>query len=167
MGNLCCCAARVAPTNIFTAGDLDDISHQLELFFERVVPRTPRGTLDVKRCERAAVRDAVVHANATVAKRYDEAFDAYALRNGATLPVAENFRTTCTTLTSEFSPTRPPRCALPPDSDVNLLIQLASENGAKLHEVLRQPVLEGGGATRLTMHHGGHPPPARGFRGPG
>mgnify|MGYP006923120751 CR=1 FL=1 len=78
MGNLCCCAARVAPTNIFTAGDLDDISHQLELFFERVVPRTPRGTLDVKRCEREAVRDAVVHANATVAKRYDEAFDARA-----------------------------------------------------------------------------------------
>ena len=36
MGNLCCCAARVAPTNIFTASDLDDISHQLELFFERV-----------------------------------------------------------------------------------------------------------------------------------
>jgi hypothetical protein len=33
MGNLCCGAASIAPTNIFTAGDLDDISHQLELFF--------------------------------------------------------------------------------------------------------------------------------------
>ena len=132
-------AARVVPTNIstaneidftshqleiniFTVGDLDDISHQLELFFESVVPRTPRGTLDVVHCEREAIRDAVVHANATVAKRYDEAFDAYALRNGATLPVADKFRTTCTTLTTEFSPSRPPRCALPPDSDVNLLI---------------------------------------------
>ena len=74
-------AARVVPTdistanevdsnshqleiNIFTVGDLDDISHQLELFFERVVPRTPRGTLDVDRCEREAVRGAVKHANA-------------------------------------------------------------------------------------------------------
>ena len=69
MGNLCGCAARVSPTNIFTAGELDDISHQLELFFERVVPRTPRGTLDVDRCEREAVRDAVKDANANVAKR--------------------------------------------------------------------------------------------------
>ena len=147
-------AARVVPTdistanevdsnshqleiNIFTVGDLDDISHQLELFFESVVPRTPRGTLDVVHCEREAIRDAVVHANATVAKRYDEAFDAYALRNGATLPVAEKFRTTCTTLTTEFSPSQPPRCALPPDSDVNLLIKMASENGDALHAALR------------------------------
>ena len=146
MGNLCCCAARVSPTNIFTAGELDDISHQLELFFERVVPRTPRGTLDVEHCDREEVRDAVAHANANVAKRYDEAFDAYALRDGAALPVADKFRETCAKLTAQFSPTQPPRCALPPDSDVELLIKLASENGAKLHEVLRQPVLEGGGA---------------------
>ena len=100
MGNLCCCAARVAPTHIFTAGDLDDISHQLELFFERVVPRTPRGTLDVDRCEREAVRDAVAHANANVAKRYDEAFHAYEQRNAKALPVAEKFRETCATLTT-------------------------------------------------------------------
>ena len=146
MGNLCCCAASVAPTGIFTAGDLDDISHQLELFFERVVPRTPRGTLDVKRCEREAIRDAVDQANTNVAKRYDEAFDAYALRDGAALPVAEKFRRTCATLTKEFSPDKPPRCELPPDSDVDSLIKMASENGAKLHEVLRQPVLKGGGA---------------------
>ena len=146
MGNLCCCAARVAPTNIFTAGEIDDIWHQLELFFERVVPRTPRGTLDVDRCEREAVRDAVKDANANVAKRYDEAFHAYELRNGKALPVAEQFRKTCATLTKEFSPIQPPRCALPPDSDVELLIKLASENGAKLHEVLRQPILTGGGA---------------------
>ena len=81
MGNLCCCAARIAPTNIFTAGEIDDISHQLELFFERVVPRTPRGTLDVKHCEREAVRDAVDQAKRYQAKRYDEAFAAYALRS--------------------------------------------------------------------------------------
>ena len=126
MGNLCCGAASIAPTNIFTAGDLDDISHQLELFFERVVPRTPRGTLDVMRCERGAVRDAVDQANANVAKRYQGAFEAYALRNGAALPVAKELRETCATLTTEFSPTQPPRCALPPDSDVELLIKLAS-----------------------------------------
>ena len=47
MGNLCGGAASVAPTGIFTAGDLDDISHQLELFFERVVPRTWDKTLKV------------------------------------------------------------------------------------------------------------------------
>jgi hypothetical protein len=146
MGNLCCGAASIAPTNIFTAGDLDDISHQLELFFERVVPRTPRGTLDVMRCERGAVRDAVDQANANVAKRYQGAFEAYALRNGAALPVAKEFRETCATLTTEFSPTQPPRCALPPDSDVELLIKLASENGDALHAALRQPILKGGGA---------------------
>ena len=81
----------------------------------------------MKRCEREAIRDAVDHANTNVAKRYDEAFDVYALRDGAALPVADKFRETCATLTAEFSPSRPPRCALPPDSDVNLLIQLASE----------------------------------------
>ena len=120
MGNLCGCAARVSPTNIFTAGELDDISHQLELFFERVVPRTPRGSLDVMHCEREAIRDAVDHANATVAKRYDEAFYAYELRNGKALPVgrvAEVFRETCAALTKEFSPDKPPRCALPRGSN--------------------------------------------------
>ena len=127
-------AARVVPTdistanevdsnshqleiNIFTVGDLDDISHQLELFFERVVPRTPRGTLDVDRCEREAVRDAVAQAKRYQAKRYEEAFHAYELRNGETLPVAEKFSETCATLTKEFSPSQPPRCALPRGSD--------------------------------------------------
>jgi hypothetical protein len=145
MGNLCC-AARVAPANIFTAGDLDDISHQLELFFERVVPRTPRGTLDVKRCEREAVRAAVDQANANVAKRYQEAYDAYALRNGAVLPVAEKFCRTCATLTTEFSPIQPPKCAIPDGSDVDVLIKMASENGEALHAALRPTIMKGGGA---------------------
>ena len=95
--------------NIFTVGDLDDISHQLELFFERVVPRTPLGTLDAKRCEREAVRDAVAQANANVAKRYQEAFDATTAMNGKALPVAGKFRETCATLTTEFSPVQPPK----------------------------------------------------------
>ena len=92
MGNLCCCAARVSPTNVFTVGEIDDISHQLELFFERVVPRTPRGTLDVKHYDREEVRKAVSKANANVAKCYQEAFNEYTLRDGAALPVADKFR---------------------------------------------------------------------------
>ena len=121
MGNLCCFTRRrAAANNNFTASELDDISQQLELFFERV-PRTPLGTLDVKHCERKAVKEAVDQANATVAKRYDEAFAAYALRSCVrscvTLPVAEVFRETCAALTKEFSPDKPPRCALPRGSN--------------------------------------------------
>ena len=145
MGNLCCCVARIAPTNIFTTGEIDDISHQLELFFERVVPRTPRGTLDVKHCEREAIRQAKDQANMYVARRYDEAFDAYALRDGAALPVADKFRETCATLTTKF-PDEKPRCAIPDGSDVDVLIKMASENGEALHAVLRPTILKGGGA---------------------
>ena len=55
--------------------DAEELTAALEQDFARVIPRTPRGSLDVASCDRGKVRQVVDNANKRVEKRYADAWN--------------------------------------------------------------------------------------------
>ena len=63
---------------------------------ERVVPRTPRGSRDLKRCDRDGLKEVICRATPFVKQLYDDAWTTYA--------AADDLRETTAALEATFSP---------------------------------------------------------------
>lgn len=117
---------------------------------ERVVPRTPRGSRDLKRCDRDGLKEVICRATPFVKQLYDDAWTTYA--------AADDLREAAAALEATFSPEEPPRCALPEGASVEALVGLASEHAAALHAALKGLVRDSGGAyhrgPRKAAHRG-------------
>ena len=75
----------------------------LEGAVDKVVPRTPRGSLDVARCDRDALVEVVRNADDQLGARYGDAWNSYAVPDGL---LAES-----AALARDFDPEEPPRSA--------------------------------------------------------
>ncbi|KAK7233032.1 hypothetical protein SO694_00039024, partial [Aureococcus anophagefferens] len=106
---------------------------------ERAVPRTPRGSRDVKHCDRDGLTDVISRAEQDVKAFYDAAWAACA-------EAADDLLRETAALQAEFPGEKPPRCALPQGATVEALVTLASERAEAMHAALEQPVKESGGA---------------------
>ena len=95
---------------------------------ERVVPRTPRGSRDLKRCDRDGLKEVICRATPFVKQLYDDAWTTYA--------AADDLREAAAAREATFSPEEPPRCALPEGASVEALVGLASEHAAALHAAI-------------------------------
>ena len=90
--------------------DVEELTEALEQDFARVVPRTPRGSLDVASCDRGKVRQVVDNANKRVEKRYADAWNKCAVVRGETIPAVDELRDACAALVDDF---HAPRCTRP------------------------------------------------------
>ena len=124
--------------------DVEELTEALEQDFARVVPRTPRGSLDVASCDRVKVRQVVDSANKRVEKRYADAWNKCAVVRGETIPAVDELRDACAALVEDFHE-KAPRCALAADAGVSALVDMASRCGAALHEALERLVTRAGG----------------------
>ena len=89
--------------------DVEELTEALEQDFARVVPRTPRGSLDVASCDRGKVRQVVDGANERIKERYVAGWQSYTARKGAAV---DELRDACAALVEDFHEAEP-RCALP------------------------------------------------------
>ena len=112
--------------------DVEELIDALEQDFARVIPRTPRGSLDVASCDRGKVRQVVDSANKRVEKRYADAWNKCAVVRGETIPAVDELRNACAALVEDFHE-KAPRCALAADAGVSALVDMASRCGADLH----------------------------------
>ena len=128
-----------------SGASIEELTSELEQDFNRVVPRTPRGSIDVASCDRGKVRAVVDLANSRISAKYKLAWDGYALSDGAETPVVGAVRDACAALIRDFDD-KAPRCALPTDADAAELIEMASDHGPALHKALRGPITNSGGA---------------------
>ena len=128
-----------------SGASIEELTSELEQDFNRVVPRTPRGSIDVASCDRGKVRAVVDLANSRISAKYKLAWDGYALSDGAETPVVGALRDACAALIRDFDD-KAPRCALPTDADAAELIEMASDHGPALHKALRGPITNSGGA---------------------
>ena len=124
--------------------DVEALTDDLEQAFARVIPRTPRGSLDVASCDRGKVRQVVDNANKRVEKRYADAWNKCAVVRGETIPAVDELRNACAALVEDFHE-KAPRCALAADAGVSALVDMASRCGADLHEALEGLVTRAGG----------------------
>ena len=124
--------------------DVEALTDDLEQAFARVIPRTPRGSLDVASCDRGKVRQVVDGANKRVEKRYADAWNKCAVVRGETIPAVDELRNACAALVEDFHE-KAPRCALAADAGVSALVDMASRCGADLHEALEGLVTRAGG----------------------
>ena len=148
---LCRCCGRThcrtvwaAPTSWMGAGasfiDVEELTEALEQDFARVVPRTPRGSLDVASCDRGKVRQVVDGANERIKERYVAGWQSYTARKGAAV---DELRDACAALVEDFHEAEP-RCALPANTP-SALVDMASRHGAALHAALEGLVTKAGG----------------------
>ena len=120
--------------------DVEELIDALEQDFARVVPRTPRGSLDVASCDRGKVRQVVDGANERIKERYVAGWQSYTARKGAAL---DDLRDACAALVEDFHEAEP-RCALPANTP-SALVDMASRHGAALHAALERLVTKAGG----------------------
>ena len=120
--------------------DVEELTAALEQDFARVVPRTPRGSLDVTSCDRGKVRQVVDGANERIKERYVAGWQSYTARKGFAV---DELRDACAALVEDFHETEP-RCALPANTP-SALIDMASRHGAALHAALEGLVTKAGG----------------------
>jgi hypothetical protein len=120
--------------------DVEELTEALEQDFARVVPRTPRGSLDVASCDRGKVRQVVDGANERIKERYVAGWQSYTARKGAAV---DELRDACAALVEDFHEAEP-RCALPANT-ASALVEKASRHGAALHAALEGLVTKAGG----------------------
>ena len=75
--------------------DVEALTDHLEQAFARVIPRTPRGSLDVASCDRGKVRQVVDGANERIKERYVAGWQSYTARKGAAV---DELRDACAAL---------------------------------------------------------------------
>ena len=89
---------------------------------ERAVPRTPRGSRDVKHCDRDGLTDVISRAEQDIKAFYDAAWESC---------VADDLLAATAAFQADFPGAKPPpRCALPEGATVEALVALAFRSTA-------------------------------------
>ncbi|KAH8096297.1 glutamine deamidase [Aureococcus anophagefferens] len=111
-----------------------------------VLPKTPRGSPDVARCDRDKVMAVVDKAMPRIREQYDAAWAFYSRTSGPAARGTSDLLESSAALEADFSPAEPPRCALPPGATVEVLLLEASTHGEALLRGMERIASASGGA---------------------